>query len=270
MDEQAIRNDVLEAESIIRGLAQRMQDASAALLAAETARQGMVDARTALHGASAQLDNLHRFAGESLRRVEEASKNLVDQAGQTLQAATSEMGRNARQMIETRGELIAAARAAQQAAKDVLERDNEALADLQALASTLPARVAETASGSMQPLLDEIRKNRASSEAVYTHLENIREELHGSLERNAAAEKALLESLQKQASFLEETAAFLTERMQEARNDASSHFSDLETTLLQRIDSCESKATWGIVLQLLMIIALGASAFFAARTVLHF
>lgn len=270
MDEQEIKNEVLEAENIIRGLAHRMKDANAALETAEAARLGMADARTALHGSAAQLDNLHRMAAEALSRVEEATKGLVEQTGKSLEAATGEMGKGVQELQETRTVLLATAQNTQQAAAAVLERDNETTEKLTALAATLPAKVAESTAAALQSLKLDLQQARESGDALHAHFEHTRTEVNSRLQRNEASMGHLEEALQKQAVFLEETAAFLTERLQEARNETSSRFSDLEGTLLARIERNGAKATWIVVLQILLMLAASVAGFFAAKAFLHF
>jgi chromosome segregation ATPase len=265
MDEQTIKEEVLEAESIIRGLAQRMTDANAALQAAESAKQSLADARTALHGSSAQLENLSRMANESIRRVEEATQNLIQRTQQTLEMVTAE----SQSLREFRADLGAAARSATQAATAVSERESEVLRGLQTLSANLPGKVAEATTSATAELALEVKRAREASDALHAHLQHTRTEVQTGLVQNEETVREIKRDLQKLAVSMEATATSLNNRLQEVRVKGAAQTAAVESNVMGRVEITDTKVTWIIVLQIILTAVTVATAMAAAKLLMH-
>ena len=269
MDELAIKNEVLEAETIIRGLAQRMQESGAALQAAEAARQNLTDARLELQGSSARLDSLHTMASEALNRIEQATKGLEAQASHALEAATGQVADNVRSMQDVRSEVVAAAQAAQQAAKSVLDRDTTALANLQRATSSLPERISQTTGSVLQSLMQQVKQSSDSGELLFARMESSLAAVTEGLRRNEEASLRLQDALQKQSAFYKETSAHLLAQLQKAHDDDASRLSDMEEALLDRLKSNGRRTAWSIFLQILLLLAAAGAGYLVAKPIFH-
>ena len=121
----------------------------------------------------------------------------------------------------------------------------------------------------MATLLLEVKSAHAAIETLRAPLESICSEATVRQDRSEKSLATMQGALQKQAAFLEETATFLTERVQESRDDTSSRISDLESTLQGHLDSMNHKVTWALALLLLLLLAAGGAATFTAKAVYH-
>jgi chromosome segregation ATPase len=266
MEDLAIRDDVLEAENIIRGLAHRLKDANAALQAAEAAKQSLAGALSALHGSTVQIENLGRLAAEAIQRSEEAAQGLIQRSDESLMKIAGEMSRDAQSLRDLRGDIDAAARNAALAASAIGEIKDEML---KVLTGNLPGKVAEATATASASLSQEAARSREASEALHAHLQQTRAQIEASLAGGEESMQDLKREMQKLSAGMESSIVNLNNRMQEARVHAASQIAVMESSLLARVETTDSKATWTIVLQVILTALTLATGLIAVKLLMH-
>jgi chromosome segregation ATPase len=266
MDDQAIRDEVLEAEGIIRGLALRMQEANAALEAAEAARRSLTEARGALDGSSAQMDNLSRTATEAIRRAEEAAQALVRRADESFRGLTAELARDAQNLRELRAEMGAAAQQTAQTARTI----GEIRGDMeQALGTALPTRLAAATANAAATLSQEVARAREAGEGLQLLLVQARTELRESLGKQGETLEELRRESQKMSAALDAAFVNLSNRLQESRVKAATQTAALESSVMERVEHTDTRVTWIIVLQVVLSVLTVASGLAVVKLLLR-
>ena len=288
MEDLTVRDDVLEAENIIRGLAHRLKDANAALQAAEAAKQGLAGALSALHGSTVQIENLSHMAGEAIQRSEEAAQALIQRSDEAAQALiqrsdetaqalirrsdeslmkiASEMNKDAQSLRDLRGDIDAAARNAALAARAIGEIKDEML---KVLSGNLPGKLVEAAPTASAALTQEASRAREVSAALDAHLQQTRAQIQASLTGSEESMQDLRRELQKLAIGMETSIVNLINRMQEVRVKAAAQLDTMESSLLARVESTDIKATWIIVLQVILTALTLATGAVAAKLLMR-
>jgi len=269
MDDQAIKDEVLEAESVIRGLAQRMKEADAVVRTAESARLSMVQASEAVLASSAQMEKLSRMTQEAIGRAEQASQDLVRHSHESLTEVATKMSREAESLRGVRAELGAAVAAATTAAKAASDKAGTSTAALETLSASLPGQVSEALDRVAARISTEIGNARAASETLHAHLEFAKNEMQTGLEHYDEVLNELRGEQQKISATVEAVNSSLQARLQESRVKAACQMATIESNLTARAEATDTKVTWMMVFQIAVLIATIASVVISAKLLMR-
>jgi len=269
MNDQTIKDEVLEAESVIRGLAQRMREADAAVRTAESARLGMTQAGEAMLASSAQMEQLSKKTQEAIDRAEQATQDLVRHSHESLTEVATSMSREAESLREVRTELGAAAAMASAAATAANEKAGTSTAVLESLCAHLPIQVSEALDRVAASISTEIGNARTASETLHAHLEFAKNEMQVGMEHYDKMLNELRGELQKIFATVELVNATLQARLQESRVKAASQMTTIESNLMARAEATDTKVTWMLVFQIAVLIATIASVVISAKVMMR-
>jgi len=269
MEEQEIKDEVLQAEKIIRGLAQRMQDAEAAQQSAEAVRQSLAEARTALQESSAQLDNLGSMANDSIRRFEETALSQRQRTEEILLTVSGEISKETQGLRELHAKLAATAQSATQAVQVAREKEGEVLLEMRGLSARLPAKMAEATASTVAALAQEVQRALQAGEILHARLEHTKNEIQSSLTRDEDTIQEIRQDLQKLTNAREIATANLNSRLEESLVRSTAQIALVESNLKAQIRSTNRKTNWIIVLQLVLMAGMAAAALLAFRFLPH-
>jgi hypothetical protein len=269
MEDREIKDEVLEAESIIRGLAQRMKNTDAAWQTAEAVRQSLTEARAALEESSAQLDKLSAMVIDSIRRVEEATLNQTQRTESVLLTVTGEISNESQGLRDLHGKLAATAQSAAQAVQTAREKEGEILLEMRNLSARLPARMAEATANTVAVLSQEVQRAQQAGETLLAHMEQSKNEFQASLAREGEAIQEIRQDLHQMAAARENSVANLNARLQESLVRSTTQVALVESNILTQVKSANRKALGILVLQLVLMAAMTAAGVLAARFLLH-
>lgn len=266
MDDQVIKDEILDAEAVIRGLAQHMQDAVAVTQAAEAAKRSLSDATSALFGAAAQFEALRTLAQEAVIGVDGAARDLAQQSRDTLSTASGEITKGARDLLSARADLCSATETIAAATLATTEKTREVASALDTMSAKLATVVAEATSTVIESLSGQIKDARALAEKIESRVHSVHAEMRASFSKDDALLADLKKVLDKVGPGIDAMSSTLKGEIRSAHAKNSDQISAVETNVSSRMKAADRKLIWVIALQ---AITLATAAAVAIKFLIH-